>query len=530
MKTLFTCILLLFSASFCVSVPLQEKQDFVREIYNRDLESIAVNYLKEPVPPKTYAYEPIRYSWWEVYILEFDVDEDGRPDFIAGNCATSYGVEPLSLYRKPSGSWDFDCQIFELGYNVKLKSGIETADGRTRLCEFPGDYLPLERNIEKSLHSTVPGTPQEPFISLETWRNWNDLLQQANWNDNPLKTLRKGGPPETCPGINKEGLLEQFSNFIDKIGFSILRPGSDGEPTCWVAPGGVRDMIADPDFRSWVHTMPIDIFQGSNAIPVQVAEPRLQTRGCYRVAIETNKLSRTEREGLAETLAKHGFSTNAVWMISADLNGDGVFDALVTTNRLSETAAGKVEWRTWLQQKDGWMHPETPVRQIETDNAVRTLRRERIKWELEKNAWRVIDSAMYAPPIPPVIQAGTNDFYRLWPTRTRNVVNVFSVTGPNPWDVASPLVDAVMPETFLKTRFLNGYRRCLLDRIQIHSTFYPNVAFIPLRDFFECFQPYYSLELSLGAGSTGILVDTIEQMDRLLPEPLLPDVTEPSRP
>ena len=176
------------------------------------------------------------------------------------------------------------------------------------------------------------------------------------------------------------------------------------------------------------------------------------------------------------------------------------------------------------------MHPETPVRQIETDNAVRTLRRERIKWELEKNAWRVIDSAMYAPPIPPVIQAGTNDFYRLWPTRTQNVVNVFSVTGPNPWDVASPLVDAVMPETFLKTRFLNGYHRCLLDRIQIHSTFYPNVAFIPLRDFFECFQPYYSLELSLGAGSTGILVDTIEQMDRLLPEPLLPDFTEPSRP
>ena len=146
MKTLFTGILLLFSASFCVSVPLQEKQDFVREIYNRDLESIAVNYLKEPVPPKTYAYEPIRYSWWEVYILEFDVDEDGRPDFIAGNCATSYGVEPLSLYRKPSGSWDFDCQIFELGYNVKLKSGIETADGVTLKSPFTQRFPAPRRN------------------------------------------------------------------------------------------------------------------------------------------------------------------------------------------------------------------------------------------------------------------------------------------------------------------------------------------------------------------------------------------------
>lgn len=120
MKRIPCITFILLATSFpAFPIPLQEKQEFVREIYNRDLESIAVNHLKEPVLPKTYAYEPIRYSWWEVYILEFDVDEDGKPDFIVGNCATSYGVEPLSLYRKPSGSWDFDCQIFELGYNIK---------------------------------------------------------------------------------------------------------------------------------------------------------------------------------------------------------------------------------------------------------------------------------------------------------------------------------------------------------------------------------------------------------------------------
>ena len=79
-------------------------------------------------------------------------------------------------------------------------------------------------------------------------------------------------------------------------------------------------MIADPEFRSWVRSIPIDIFQGSNAIPEQISEPRFEKHGNYRVAVETNTLSRAAREDLADTLAKHGYSTNAVWLISADLN------------------------------------------------------------------------------------------------------------------------------------------------------------------------------------------------------------------
>lgn len=316
---------------------------------------------------------------------------------------------------------------------------------------------------------------------------------------------------------------------LKKINFSILRADPNGKPVLWEAPGGIRDMIADPEFRSWVRTMPIDIFQGSNAIPVQIAEPRLQKHGNYRIAAETNTLSRTAREKLVGTLAEHGFSTNAVWMISADLNDDGIPDALVTTNQLSETTIGKVEWRTWLQENGGWTHPASPVRQMNTDNAVRTLRRERVEWKQKKDAWRVIDSAMYAPPIPPVILAGTNDFYRIWPTRSRSVVNVFTVTGPNPWDVESPLVDAAMPEDFLKTRFLNGYRRVFTDRISVHHAFHPDEEFIPLRDFFDCFHLSFDFYLTFGNGPDSILLEQMEQMDRLLPEPLLPETDISSR-
>lgn len=150
-------------------------------------------------------------------------------------------------------------------------------------------------------------------------------------------------------------------------------------------------------------------------------------------------------------------------------------------------------------------------------------------WEQKKDAWRVIDSAMYAPPIPPVILAGTNDFYRIWPTRSRSVVNVFTVTGPNPWDVESPLVDAAMPEDFLKTRFLNGYRRVFTDRISVHHAFHPDEVFIPLRDFFDCFHLSFDFYLTFGNGPDSILLEQMEQMDRLLPEPLLPETDISSR-
>ena len=98
MRTLFTCVIFLFTASFCVSLTIQEKQNFVRTIYNRDAEIYSEFYLQEPVLPKQYANEPKRYSWWEVYVLEFNLDNNEQPDLIVGNIAVRDGEEPLFLY------------------------------------------------------------------------------------------------------------------------------------------------------------------------------------------------------------------------------------------------------------------------------------------------------------------------------------------------------------------------------------------------------------------------------------------------
>ena len=94
MRTLFTCVIFLFTASFCVSLTIQEKQNFVRTIYNRDAEIYSEFYLQEPVLPKQYANEPKRYSWWEVYVLEFDLDNNEQPDLIVAQLFIVMDTKP----------------------------------------------------------------------------------------------------------------------------------------------------------------------------------------------------------------------------------------------------------------------------------------------------------------------------------------------------------------------------------------------------------------------------------------------------
>ena len=113
---------------------------------------------------------------------------------------------------------------------------------------------------------------------------------------------------------------------------------------------------------------------------------------------------------------------------------------------------------------------------------------------------------MTAPHVPPVFTAGRDDLYRIWTSPSHSYLNVFRVTGPNPWDVESPLSDAETPAIMRRSRFLNGYRREFSCWLANHRWFQPEDLTIPPCEFFDLFH-----------FRSGMI-----RLERLVPEPLLP--------
>lgn len=539
--------------AFCYTT--EEKQTFIRDIYNKDTSPISDLFISQTVTPRRFPWEKEWISYWEVYVSEFDINEDGIPDLLVGDYAGRDGGFGLYLYTFRSNTWQRIRTNVYLGTILNQKCLVETTSFGFRPCEIPSltpwragsDYDSFDELFFSSMYSDVPGVPLTPSISRNQWIEWLSVLRKMHisFSTPPTSTPSEiPGPPETCPSYGAYSTISPIENhgtytnlnykyrkFRKKANYSVLLVQPDGSLTNQEFPGGIRDMIADPGFRSWVRTMPMDIFQGSNAVPVQIAEPRLAEHGSYRIAFHTNTLSQAKREQLAETLAAHGFSTNSVYMISADLNGDGTEDALITTNEFSTLTNDNAEWRTWLHEQNQWVTPEESVRQVNLDDTIRFLRSHSKDFITYNKTKEMIGMTTCAPPIPPVFLAGTNDIYRIWTSPTQSCINVFSVTGPHPWDVSSPLVDVSMPEDFQKLRFLNGYRREFGERVNIYQLFHLNDGTVLQRDFFDLFpEDSSSGFLYLEGRYEQIPFIAPKQIDRLLPEPLLPDAAQPSRP
>ena len=429
-------------------------------------------------------------SRWEVSLVSFDFDGNGQDEIVATNpyyrdATTSHPC----LFLRRGTDWRAALFPVEFFARLGLMSVVEYSGDRFRLAvlgmktgPFVGNYKSFVSDMERATRSGVPGAPAEPSISEAQIDGWLTVYK-------PEDASAAGLPEESCIGVTDNGGGRiQFRCFYEMLAFSLIGVDPTGAPTNQVFPGGVRDMIADPDFRSWIRSVPIDVFAGTNAEPRRLAEPRFARTGTYRTNVETNRLSSERRVLLAESLQREGIPADDAWLVVVDFDGDGMLDAFVSTNGVGSMER-PVAWQSWTFSDGEW----TPLRDSVSPPA---------------GIFRhgVYDRTVIPPCVPPVVVAGPDDFYRVWHAANGSFVNVFRITGPNPWDVSSPLSEADTPEEMKRTRFLNGYRRVYADWIALHSFFHPEKKVHPPSDFFDLFD-----------SASGMI-----QLDRLLPEKLIP--------
>lgn len=471
--------MLFFSThSLAASLTADEKRNFVQWFFNLDCYS----------DERAQLIASGKIDRFKVSLISFDIDGDGQEEIIsinpfyrdrssdfpivfsfANGAWRQYSV-PGNCFMRLSG-----LSIVEFSGNRKSLARLGMKTGESYFKSFVSDMIRVSR-------SSIPGAPQEPSITesqIDRWLSASD----------PSDSVAEGLPIETCIGVTDNGGGGvQFRCFYEMISFSLFGIDENGMPVNHVFPGGGRDMIANPDFRSWIRSIPIEVFSGTNAVPVRPSEVRYPQPNACRTNIEANCLSKESRDLLSETLLREGISPERVWLVIADIDSNGVADAFVSTNGIG-TANHPVEWHSWLYSNEKWM----PIH-----GRISPQKR------IFRNGF--YDSVVVPPSIPPIISAGPNDFYRIWHAANGSFINVFQVTGPNPWDVSSPLSEADTPKEMKRIRFLNGYRRTYTDWIELHALCYPSGKILSPCDFFDLFD-----------FSSGTL-----QLERLMPEKLIP--------
>lgn len=480
MKRLIFSLLAFLFVSIIRAEPLtaEEKRTFVRwflgqESYSKERES------------RIQSGDSIRL---EIPLFSFDFDGDGQEEIIASNpYYRDRSWDAPLVFRRVGSAWQWlpfpgnplerlsGASIVELSGNRFRLANIGMKTGQVHFKSFACDR-------ERATRSSVPGAPERPIVSETQIDSWLSIYDAKD-------AVAAGLPEESCIGVTDNGGGSiQFRCFYEMLEFSLIGVDTAGTPTNRIFSGGVRDMIADPEFRSWIRFVPTDIFEGTNALPCRLAEPRFVRTGTYRTNVETNTLTSERRTLLAEVLQRQGILADDVWLVPADFDGDGVLDAFVSTNGV-KILESPVEWQSWKCSGGEW----EPLRDS-VSPPTGTFRH------------GFYDGAVVPPAVPSVIVAGPNDFYRVWHAANGNFVNVFRITGPNPWDVISPLSEADTPEEMKRTRFLNGYRRLYSDWIALYAFFHPEESAHPPCDFFDLF-----------ASSSGMT-----QLDRLIPEKLVP--------
>ena len=478
MKRLTFSLLAFFFVSAIRAEPLsvEEKRDFVKWLSEQ--------YEDEP----DFCIRSGTLSRWEFSLVSFDFDGNGQEEIIVSNpCCLDGATDTPLVFRRVGTAWQmlpFHEKPFERLVGASI---VELAGNRFRLAHLGmktgrGYFKSFVCDRERATRSNVPGAPEAPTVSETQIDSWVSIVDAKD-------ATAAGLPEESCIGVTDNGGGRiQFRCFYETMGFSLIGFDTTGAPTNQILPGGARDMIADPDFRSWIRSVPIDVFAGTNAEPRRLAEPRFARFETYRTNVETNRLSFERRALLAATLHHEGIPADDVWLVTADFDGDGTLDVFVSTNGV-ETMERPVEWQSWKFSGGEW----TPLRDSVSPPA-----------GIFRHGF--YDRTVVPPSVPPVVVAGPDDFYRVWHAANGCFVNVFRITGPNPWDVASPLSDAGTPEQMKRTRFLNGYRRVYTDWIALHDFFHPETKIHPPCDFFDLFD-----------GASGMI-----QLDRLMPEPLVP--------
>ena len=236
------------SASFVLAGHMgpNERQDFVRwfadNIYQDELNEWR---------------ESGKAGAWEVSLFSFDLDGDGNDEIVASTPYYQDHSTDFPLVYSSDGSgwkqswfpdtrfcWLDDASITEFAGEKFRLSVVGPATGPRKYKSFVSDHPRVSR-------SRVLGAPDDPSIVSEQ--------QVFDW----LAAFERGAdsvaelPEETCVGVTDDGGgNEVYRCFFERIDYSVLGIETNGTGTFHEFAGGVRDLIADHEFRSWIRSVP----------------------------------------------------------------------------------------------------------------------------------------------------------------------------------------------------------------------------------------------------------------------------------
>lgn len=382
---------------------------------------------------------------WEVSFIEFDFENNGFPEIIASHLGYSgTGGECLFGLKKIENEWHWIKGWIQAAPCLGMQWAYERTGCKPELVSIfchPDDIYSLARHNRKP----AVGAPEKPYYSVNVCTNEYGL-----WIGN-----------------------RAYYNMMEAVFTKLTAPCV---ATNIAAAGGVRDLIVDPDFSALCR-LQTETYGGTNGIPTKVAYPYWTSISNYRRFHQPETLSWYMRNLLAETMRKKDIPPDHAFVIVADLDGNSILDAIVTTTNPFDTP-NPVPWTVWKYDGRGWRPAENSIRQKRIPNPYNS------NWTLA-----------VPPEIPATFFARAKEFYRLWFGQSECYMDAFRVVGPNPWDVQS-LFDQTAEKNGARTGlWANGYRQL-----------YEYCENVGSRDFFQLFEPDAHLI----------------QLERVMPEKLIP--------